>query len=105
MLSGMREDLKRAIEQGQNFSAKYKDSISISLLVRQESKLNAYIKSILLSNYINTSAALDYTENTMPATNRINPAARQDGAAKSGKRLYASPKESCSLLTPSAASL
>ena len=34
-LSGMREDLKRAIEQGQNFSAKYKDSITISLLVRQ----------------------------------------------------------------------
>ena len=30
----MREDLKRAIEQGQNFSAKYKDSISISLMVR-----------------------------------------------------------------------
>ena len=34
-LSGMREDLKRAIEQGQNFSAKYRDSISISLIVRQ----------------------------------------------------------------------
>ena len=34
-LSGMREDLKRAIEQGQNFSAKYQDSISISLMVRQ----------------------------------------------------------------------
>ena len=34
-LSGMREDLKRAIEQGQNFSAKYKDSISISLMVRE----------------------------------------------------------------------
>ena len=34
-LSGMREDLKRAIEQGQNFSAKYRDSISISLMVRQ----------------------------------------------------------------------
>ena len=34
-LSKMREDLKRAIEQGQNFSAKYKDSISISLMVRQ----------------------------------------------------------------------
>ena len=33
-LSSMREDLKRAIEQGQNFSAKYKDSISISLMVR-----------------------------------------------------------------------
>ena len=30
-LTSMREDLKRAIEQGQNFSAKYKDSISISL--------------------------------------------------------------------------
>jgi len=27
--------MKRAIEQGQNFSAKYKDSISISLMVRQ----------------------------------------------------------------------
>jgi DNA-binding transcriptional LysR family regulator len=34
-LSGMREDLKRAIEQGQNFSAKYRDSISVSLMVRQ----------------------------------------------------------------------
>ena len=34
-LSGMREDLKRAIEQGQNFSARYRDSISISLMVRQ----------------------------------------------------------------------
>jgi len=34
-LAGMREDLKRAIEQGQNFSAKYQDSISISLMVRQ----------------------------------------------------------------------
>ena len=33
-LSSMREDLKRAVEQGQNFSAKYKDSISISLMVR-----------------------------------------------------------------------
>ena len=34
-LSGMRADLKRAVEQGQNFSAKYKDTISISLMVRQ----------------------------------------------------------------------
>ena len=34
-LTSMREDLKRAIEQGQNFSAKYRDSISISLMVRQ----------------------------------------------------------------------
>ena len=34
-LSGMREDLKRAIEQGQNFSAKYKDNITVSLMVRQ----------------------------------------------------------------------
>ena len=34
-LAGMREDLKRAIEQGQNFSAKYRDSISVSLMVRQ----------------------------------------------------------------------
>ena len=34
-LSGMREDLKRAIEQGQNFSTKYKDSISVSMMVRQ----------------------------------------------------------------------
>ena len=34
-LSGMREDLKRAVEQGQNFSAKYKDSIIVSLMVRQ----------------------------------------------------------------------
>ncbi len=34
-LAGLREDLKRAIEQGQNFSAKYADSISISLMVFQ----------------------------------------------------------------------
>ena len=34
-LSGMRDDLKRAIEQGQNFSARYQDSISVSLMVRQ----------------------------------------------------------------------
>ncbi len=34
-LSGMREDLKRAIEQGQNFSAKYRDNITISMMVRQ----------------------------------------------------------------------
>ena len=31
----MREELKRAIEQGQNFSAKYKDNITISMMVRQ----------------------------------------------------------------------
>jgi len=34
-LSNMREDLKRAIEQGQNFSAKYKENITISMSVRQ----------------------------------------------------------------------
>ncbi len=34
-LAGMREELKRAVEQGQNFSARYKDSISISLMVRE----------------------------------------------------------------------
>ena len=34
-LTGMRQDLKRAVEQGQNFSAKYRDSISICLMVRQ----------------------------------------------------------------------
>lgn len=34
-LTGMREDLKRAIEQGQNFSARYKDSISITTMVHQ----------------------------------------------------------------------
>ena len=33
-LTSMREDLKRAIEHGQNFSAKYTDSISISMMVR-----------------------------------------------------------------------
>lgn len=31
----MREEMKRAIEQGQNFSSKYRDNISISLMVRQ----------------------------------------------------------------------
>lgn len=34
-LSGMRQEMKRAIEQGQNFSAKYQDNITISLMVRQ----------------------------------------------------------------------
>ncbi len=34
-LTGMREDLKRAVEQGQNFSARYKDTLSISLMVRE----------------------------------------------------------------------
>ena len=34
-LQNMREELKRAIEQGQNFSSKYKDDISISMMVRQ----------------------------------------------------------------------
>ena len=35
VLTGMREDLKRAIEQGQNFSARYKDNISVCMMVRQ----------------------------------------------------------------------
>ena len=34
-LSGMREDMKRAIEQGQNFSARYSDNITVSMMVRQ----------------------------------------------------------------------
>ena len=34
-LSNMREDMKRAIEQGQNFSNRYMDNITISLMVRQ----------------------------------------------------------------------
>ena len=34
-LTNMREEMKRAIEQGQNFSAKYQDNITISLMVRQ----------------------------------------------------------------------
>ncbi len=34
-LSNMREELHRAIEQGQNFSAKYKENITISMSVRQ----------------------------------------------------------------------
>lgn len=34
-LSNMREDMKRAIEQGQNYSAKYHDNITISMMVRQ----------------------------------------------------------------------
>ncbi len=34
-LTNMRNELKRAIEQGQNFSAKYTDSISIALPLRQ----------------------------------------------------------------------
>ena len=34
-LANMREEMKRAIEQGQNFSTRYKDNITISLMVRQ----------------------------------------------------------------------
>ena len=34
-LVGMRQEMKRAIEQGQNFSAKYQDNITVSLIVRQ----------------------------------------------------------------------
>ena len=34
-LTGMREEMKHAIEQGQNFSAKYADNISIVMSVRQ----------------------------------------------------------------------
>ena len=34
-LTGMREDLRRAVEQGQNVSAGYRDSISVSMMVRQ----------------------------------------------------------------------
>ena len=34
-LSNMREEMKRAIEQGQNFSSKYQDNITISMMVRQ----------------------------------------------------------------------
>ncbi|MCR4775014.1 MAG: LysR family transcriptional regulator [Saccharofermentans sp.] len=34
-LTNMREEMKRAIEQGQNFSAKYNDNISIVMSVRQ----------------------------------------------------------------------
>ena len=34
-LATMREELKRAVEQGQNISARYRDSISVSMIVRQ----------------------------------------------------------------------
>lgn len=34
-LTNMRKELNRAIEQGQNFSAKYKENITISMMVRQ----------------------------------------------------------------------
>lgn len=34
-LTNMREELKRAIEQGQNFSTQFKDDISICMMVRQ----------------------------------------------------------------------
>lgn len=33
-LTSIREQLKRAVEQGQNFSARYKDSISINMMTR-----------------------------------------------------------------------
>ena len=31
----MHEDMKREIEQGQNFSARYTDNITVSMMVRQ----------------------------------------------------------------------
>ncbi len=34
-LAGMRQDLKRAVEQGQNFSARYTDNITVCMMVRQ----------------------------------------------------------------------
>ena len=34
-LANLREELKRAVERGQNFAARYRDSISVSLMVRQ----------------------------------------------------------------------
>ena len=34
-LTGMREELRRAIEQGQNFSARYTDNITVSMMVRE----------------------------------------------------------------------
>ena len=34
-VSNLKEELKRAVEQGQNFSAKYKDTITVSLMVSQ----------------------------------------------------------------------
>ncbi len=34
-LTGMREELKQAVEQGQNFSARYKDGISVSMMTRE----------------------------------------------------------------------
>lgn len=34
-LTNMREEMKRAIEQGQNFSARYKDTITVCMMVRQ----------------------------------------------------------------------
>ena len=34
-LTGMREELKRAIEQGQNFSARYTDNITVSMMARE----------------------------------------------------------------------
>ena len=34
-LASMRQELKRAVEQGQNFSAKYAESISVGAMVRQ----------------------------------------------------------------------
>ena len=33
-ITSLRDQMKRAIEQGQNFSAKYKDSISINMMTR-----------------------------------------------------------------------
>ena len=53
-LANMREELKKAIEQGQNFSAKYRDSISISLICRRPWAAlpgrSRWCRSILCSN-------------------------------------------------------
>ena len=50
-LTNMREDLKRAIEQGQNYSARYRDSISLGLMVRQSVYFRPEAMRLFASSY------------------------------------------------------
>jgi DNA-binding transcriptional LysR family regulator len=53
-LTNMREELKRAVEQGQNFSARYKENITISMMVRQALYFLPEAMKIFASEYPDT---------------------------------------------------
>ena len=56
-LSNMREEMKRAIEQGQNYSVKYKDNITISMPVRQ----SLYLLPEAIKRFEETNPAVQIT--------------------------------------------